>query len=158
MKTITTVLAGAVLAVGLSGTAQAGHHRHASHDVNVSTDEHSHFLDWDDHTNFEIDDGSVVITHKERGEPRSTVEITEDHELYVDDERIDLDPKQQALVDRFYDDSMELADQAMRIGAEGAKIGLEGARLGADAVAGVFSAHAPRLRLGRSRGRNGAEG
>jgi hypothetical protein len=147
MKTLTIVLAAALLVVGQTGIAQADHqHRtshttqatHSSHSVSITTDDRGHLMDWDDNTWFEIDDGSVIITHKERGEPRSTVEITEDHELYVDDKGIDLDPQQQAMVDRFHDDCMELAEQATKIGLEGAKIGLEGAKLGAEAVAGVF--------------------
>jgi len=127
------VLLTVFLAVGLVSSAFAGHHN----DLNISV-RGNHIFEYDDNTWFDLEDGSVIITHKERGEPRSTVEITDAYELYIDDERINLDPDQQALVKEFHVQSVEIVDFAKVIGLEGAKIGVEGAKLGAKAVGSLF--------------------
>lgn len=95
-----------------------------------------------DNTSFKLDNGTLVITHREN-RYKDVVEITRDHELYVNDERIKLDKGQQELVDEFYDDCMDMYDQAKRIGVEGAKIGLDGAKLGLKAVGCVFKLLSP---------------
>jgi hypothetical protein len=142
MKAVSIAVAAVLLVAGWTGTASAGHHSHASTTVTLGHQQ-SHFLDWDEDTWLDVDDGSVIITHKERGEPRSTVEITEDHELFVDDEQVKLNPEQKILVGQFHDECYEMLDYAKDIGIEGAKIGLEGARLGVEAVACVFKLLSP---------------
>ena len=129
----TFLLLAALIAVGLTNSAFAGHR----HDLNISV-RGNHVFEYDDNTWFDLDDGSVIITHKERGEPRSTVEITDSYELYVDDEKIPLTPEQQDLVRDFHVQSLEIVDYAKVIGIEGAKVGLEGAKLGAKAVGCLF--------------------
>jgi len=133
MSQLTKIALAGLFFLGLAGNSLAGRHQQ-----NYVTVNGNHILEWDDETWFDIDDGSVLITHKERGEPRSTVEITETYELYVDDERVTLDADQQALVKDFHVQSMEILDLAKVLGWEGAKIGVEGARLGAKAVGCLF--------------------
>ena len=129
----TLVLLTALLAVGLVNSVYAGR----NHDLNISVCG-NHVFESDDNTWFDLEDGSVIITHKERGEPRSIVEITDSYELYIDDERINLNPEQQALVKDFHVQSMEIVEFAKVIGLEGAKIGIDGAKLGAKAVGCLF--------------------
>lgn len=133
MRKVVTLALTALLCVIVVGDVHAGHR----HEMNVSM-RGNHVFEFDDNTWFDLDDGSVVITHKERGEPRSTVEITDSYELYIDDERISLDSEQQALVREFYGQSVEIVDYAKVLGLEGAKIGIDGAKLGARAVGCLF--------------------
>ena len=135
MRTPISFIAAVFLVLGLATGANAGHrHNHES----CFTIGHSHLLEWDDNTSFDVDDGSVLITHKEQGEPKSVVEITDSHELYIDDEKIVLDSEQQALVGEFHDQCMDMVDYAKALGLEGARVGVEGAKLGAKAVGGLF--------------------
>jgi hypothetical protein len=127
------VLLTALLIVGLVDSACAGSH----YKSNVTL-RGNHIFEFDDQTWFDFDDGSVIITHKERGEPRSTVEITDSYELYIDDERISLTPEQKDLVREFHGQSVEIVDFAKVLGLEGAKIGIDGAKLGAKAVGCLF--------------------
>jgi hypothetical protein len=133
MRKVVTLALSALLCVIVVGDVHAGHR----HEMNVSM-RGNHVFEFDDNTWFDLDDGSVVITHKERGEPRSTVEITGSYELYIDDERINLNSEQQDLVREFYGQSVEIVDFAKVLGLEGAKIGVDGAKLGAKAVGSLF--------------------
>lgn len=135
MRTPIPFFVAAMLVIGLAISANARHrHNHESY-VTIG---HTHLLEWDDNTSFDVHDGSVLITHKEPGEPKSVVEITESHELYIDDEKIDLDSGQRAAVAEFHDQCMDMVDYAKAIGLEGARIGVEGAKLGAKAVGSLF--------------------
>ena len=127
------VLLTVLFVVGLVDSACAGRH----YEANVTV-RGNHVFERDDRTWFDFDDGSIIVTHKERGEPRSTVEITDSYELYIDDERISLDADQQDLVRDFHVRSVEIVDFAKVIGWEGAKIGIDGAKLGAKAVGCLF--------------------
>ncbi|MCX6833904.1 MAG: hypothetical protein NTW07_02025 [candidate division Zixibacteria bacterium] len=138
MRKVVTLALTALLCAIVVGDVHAGHR----HEMNLSM-RGNHVFEFDDNTWFDLDDGSVVITHKERGEPRSTVEITDSYELYIDDERISLDSEQQALVREFYDQSVEIVDFAKTLGIEGAKIGVDGAKLGAKAVGCLFKLLSP---------------
>ncbi len=89
-----------------------------------------------DDLNIDIDDGSIII--EERGLGHDEVEITSDHELYVNGKFVKLDKDQQELVGRFYDQTFELIDYATEIGIEGAKIGAEGAAVGIHALTKLF--------------------
>lgn len=94
--------------------------------------------DWffDDWASFDIDDGSIILEYRDRH--HTTVEITEDYQLFVDDEIIDLNDEQQELVREFYDGSMDVIERAIDIGWKGAAIGAEGAKIGIAAVAGLI--------------------
>jgi uncharacterized membrane-anchored protein YhcB (DUF1043 family) len=106
--------------------------------------EHDHFIiqsdhgDWffDDWASFDIDDGSIILEYRDRHHTR--VEITEDYQLLVDDEKVDLNDEQQELVRGFYDGSMDVIERAVDLGWKGAAIGAEGAKIGVAAVAGLI--------------------
>ena len=83
-----------------------------------------------------IDDGSLFISH--RGHRHDRVEMTEDGRLYINDESVDLNRKQQRLVATYYELTMDIVSQAKDLGHEGARVGIEGAKLGLKAVGGVF--------------------
>jgi hypothetical protein len=89
-----------------------------------------------DGVKYEIEDGSLFISH--RGLRHDRVEITEDGRLYINDESVELDRKQQRLVATYYDLTMDIVSQAKNLGHEGARVGMEGAKLGLKAVGGVF--------------------
>lgn len=106
------------------------HDRYHIHGINIQNEGHL------DGVSIDIEDGSIILTHDDRR--RETVEITEDYELYVNDERVDLDEDQQALVAEYYELGMDIVAYAKRLGWEGAKIGVSGAKLGLKAVGSVF--------------------
>lgn len=82
-----------------------------------------------------IDNRTVVLTNEyEDGK----IEITKDHELFVNDRLVKIDKRQQKLVTEFYDGVFDVKDRAIKIGIKGAKIGVEGAGLGVKAVAGIL--------------------
>jgi len=136
MKKLVMALLVAGLVAGLASSTFSGYrHDHSRHVITVHN---NHMLDWDDDTWFDLDGRTIVISHKERGEPRSVVEITDDYELYIDGERVELNREQQALVREFHEHCMDIVDYAKRIGWEGAKIGVEGAKLGVKAVGCLF--------------------
>jgi hypothetical protein len=89
-----------------------------------------------DGVTYEIEDGSIFISHD--GLRHDRVEITRDGQLYVNDELIKLDRKQQRLASAYYDLTMDIVNQAKSLGHEGARVGIEGAKLGLKAVGGVF--------------------
>jgi hypothetical protein len=89
-----------------------------------------------DDLDVDIDDGSIII--EERGFGHDEVEITSEHELYVNGKLVKLDKDQQELVGRFYDQTFELIDYATEIGIEGAKIGAQGAAVGIHALTKLF--------------------
>jgi methyl-accepting chemotaxis protein len=100
---------------------------------------HPHFdghLFGDDDISYEIEDGAVVIEHEGRGGDE-TVRLTRDGELFIDDERIELDRSQRRLVSEFYEDSETLEAAATAVGMEGARIGVEGVRVAIRALAKV---------------------
>ena len=108
-------------------------------------DEHRHTVTvgydddlWDEDTSFDLDDGSIIITHEYYKGDRDVVEITDDYRLIINDEEIPLDADQQKLVKDFHVQAMEVVDLGKKIGWEGAKIGIEGAKLGLKAVGSLF--------------------
>jgi len=89
-----------------------------------------------DGVKYEIEDGSIFISH--HGLRHDRVEITEDGQLHINDEFVELDREQQRLVATYYDLTMDIVSQAKNVGQEGAGVGIEGAKLGLKAVGGVF--------------------
>jgi methyl-accepting chemotaxis protein len=81
--------------------------------------------------------GSVMIKHRDRRE-KSTVEITRDYELYIDDELVKTDKVQTKLLQEYHGQLSDIRDQAKEIGWEGARIGAEGAKIGLLAGLGVL--------------------
>lgn len=84
----------------------------------------------------DISDGSLVL--EKRGRRGVKMEINEDYELFVDDEKVKTTDEQQKLVVQTYDGCMSIVEYAKDIGLEGLQIGLQGAKLGLKAVGGVF--------------------
>ena len=89
-----------------------------------------------DGVEYEIEDGSIFISHHDQRYDR--VEITENGQLYINDEFIKLNREQQRLVATYYDLTMDIVSLAKDLGHEGAMVGIEGAKLGLKAVGGVF--------------------
>lgn len=94
-------------------------------------DEHS------DRISIDMKHGSVMIKLRGRRET-STVEITRDYELYIDDELIKTDKEQTKLLKEYHSQLGDIHDQAKKIGWEGARIGAEGAKIGLLAGLGVL--------------------
>ena len=94
------------------------------------------------HLEINLEDGTLVITHEDRRD-YSTVEITEEYELYIDDRHIKTDKDQQKLLGEYYELVVGFEDAIIDIGKEGARIGISGAALGLKAVGGVFKLLSP---------------
>jgi len=94
-----------------------------------------------DNVRVRIDDSSIILINKENDD--ESVEFTDDYELLIDGEKIDLDRKQQKLVEEFHTMTFDLIDEAKKIGLEGAKVGISGAALGLVAVGNVFKLLSP---------------
>jgi hypothetical protein len=81
---------------------------------------------------FKLDRRDIVIMNVyDRDEH---IRITEDHELFVNEEKITLDADQQEMLVEFYDLTFEIKTEAKFIAKEGAKIGVDGAKLGLKAL------------------------
>ncbi len=104
---------------------------HGDRHISISSLKEWHINDVD----FEIDDGSLYISNEDP--LYESIEINEKYELFVNDERVELDKEQQELVTAYYDLTMAIVHRAKEVGWEGVKIGLEGAQLALKAVGGV---------------------
>ncbi|MBN2410992.1 DUF2884 family protein, partial [candidate division KSB1 bacterium] len=108
------------------------------HDKNFHCDGKHFFMD---DVNVEIDDDKIILSNK--CDEDETVEFNDNYELIVNGEKVDLNKRQQELVEEFYTLSFDLIEEAQKIGIEGAKIGVEGATLGLTAVANVLRLLSP---------------
>ena len=93
-----------------------------------------------DDVKIDIDDDTIILMNKKDDE---TVEFTGDYEMFINGENIDLNARQQELVEEFHTLSFDLIEEAKKIGIEGAKLGVDGAALGLTAVANVFKLLSP---------------
>ena len=132
MKNVIILLFLGILVIA-PATFARNHHVYYS-----SSHHHNDFLDGVD---LDIDHHSIVLTNEEYDD--NVIEITRDYELYINDDRIDLDPKQEELVHAFYDQTFELIDTAKAIGLEGARIGMAGAKVGINALVGLVKLLSP---------------
>ena len=94
------------------------------------------------HLDIDLEDGTLVVTYEDRRD-YSTVEITEEYELYVDGQHIKTDKDQKKLLGDYYELVVGFEDAIIDIGKEGARIGFRGAVLGLKAVGGVFRLLSP---------------
>jgi len=94
------------------------------------------------HLEIDLEDGTLVITYEDRRD-YSTVEITEEYELYIDGQHIKTDKDQKKLLREYYELVVRFEDAIIDIGKEGARIGISGAALGLKAVGGVFRLLSP---------------
>jgi len=85
-----------------------------------------------DKVEIEVEDGVLIITPRDRDD--IIVEITPEHELFINGEAIELNDDQQELVKEYYEGLSEIIDSAMHIGLRGAKIGVKGVMLGMSAL------------------------
>lgn len=136
MRTSVTRLLIIGLAFLLVGSAFAGS-RHRSHSRDRNRDHISWCNERSDHTSIDMKHGSVMIKHSGRRET-STVEITRDYELYIDDELVKTDKAQTELLKDYHGQLSDIHGQAKEIGWEGARIGVEGAKIGLLAGLGVL--------------------
>lgn len=89
-----------------------------------------------DEVDIDIDDGTLIMIYDNYDDLK--VEITNDYELYIDNEKIKINDHQRKLIKEYYISMMQLIDDAKTIGLQGAEIGVEGAKIGLKAVANVF--------------------
>ena len=85
----------------------------------------------------DYEDGSMIFMY-DGDDCIETVVITEDYELIVNGQHVDLNTRQQKLVEDYYEDFVDIAEFAKEIGLEGARIGAKGAKLGITAIAKIF--------------------
>lgn len=71
------------------------------------------------------------------------VEITEDRQLYVNGEKINLSRHQEEMVEDYYRMTIDIIQEAHHIGWEGAKVGAHGAKIGLQAVVGIVKLLSP---------------
>ena len=116
----------------------AGSRNHFVRHVSWQSDDHRDR----GHLEIDLDDGTLIITHEDRRD-YSTVEITEEYELYIDGRHIKTDKDQQKLLGEYYELVVGFEDAIIDIGKEGARIGISGAALGLKAVGGVFKLLSP---------------
>ncbi len=92
-------------------------------------------LNYFENADIDFEDGTIIITHN--GRDKTIVEITEDYELFINEQQIKVNPEQKKLVKQYYHLVADIHKQAVEIGLEGAKIGREGAKLGTKAIRNV---------------------
>jgi len=89
-----------------------------------------------DDFDLDIDDDEMIITpFRSRG---NYLKITDEYELYVNDDLIETTPEQKKFLKKYYKLAVSIQDKAYDIGMKGAKIGVKGAKLGAQAISGVL--------------------
>ena len=138
MRILLIALLTGLLLLSAATSTLAG--RHYDRRVNI---QHDHFLDRHDDLSFDLDDGTLIITYERDRRDYSVVEFTEDYQLFIDGDEVELNDDQRELVGTFYDQSMDIVDYAKEIGWEGAKIGVEGAKLGVQAIGCLFKLLSP---------------
>lgn len=82
--------------------------------------------------NFKFEDNRIEIYPKDS--KYSSIIITENYALYIDDEQIDVSYSAKKLLKLYYKEVYDIRDKAIEIGIAGAKIGISGAKLGLTAV------------------------
>ncbi|MHB2147866.1 DUF2884 family protein [Calditrichota bacterium LG25] len=76
-----------------------------------------------DDFNIELDEKNILI--KLDSAPWTEIKITENSDLLINGERIDLDRREQKLVAEYYDQTMALIQNAKKLGFESVKLALE---------------------------------
>ena len=80
----------------------------------------------------EIENDKIIMTSIE--EPYDTIVFTDDNELYINGEKIDLNRRQKKLVKKYRHEIYDIIDMAGEVGLAGAEVGIEGARIGMKAI------------------------
>ena len=84
----------------------------------------------------DFENGTIVLTCKY--DDSEFIEITEDHDLFVNGRQIRFDRSQRRLVEEYYNRFNGVIEYAKEIGLEGAKIGIAGTKVGLKALVGVM--------------------
>ena len=127
MKKITTVLLLGIFLLSLGHTADLKKKKSSIFKSDVYSLQN---------IDIDIDDGTMVMIYEDYDDLK--VEITENYELYIDNNKIKTNSRQKKLIKEYYESFLQIIDDAKKIGLEGAKIGMDGAKIGLKAVAGVF--------------------
>jgi hypothetical protein len=83
-----------------------------------------------------LDDDEVLIYPEYANNKH--LRITDEYDLYVNDEKIDINIEQREFLEKYHKLITKIYDDAMDIGIEGAKIGVKGAAIGTKAISGVL--------------------
>jgi hypothetical protein len=94
-----------------------------------------HFECWENF-NIDVEGKTVVINHY--GDNSTIVEITEDGELFIDQEKVKTDRQNRALLQDYNLMMRDLIASAEKLGYDAAKVGGRGADLGLEAVSGIL--------------------
>ncbi|MCB2231749.1 YggN family protein [bacterium] len=133
MLAFALMLAAAFVAAPAWAVDEERDHYSGDHKITIRSDSYPA-----EGVNFDFEDGTIYITNRfARGDE---VEITREHDLFVNGEKIELTKDQALLVSDFYEGTYDILDRAKEIGIEGAKVGAEGAKVGLQAVHGVLKA------------------
>lgn len=119
-----------VLALFTVASAHSEYHYERDHDR--SSNRHCIWQGQD--VSIDFDDDVLVMDFQDHD---VLVEITPEYHLYVNDDRVELDDRQQKMVREFYDLTTDVVNEAVAIGAEGARIGVHGAAIGLQSLSGL---------------------
>lgn len=126
MKRVPVLLVAVLMFAFISaGSAQGGKLFHDHHGCDLFNG---------DDISIDFEDGTLIIECEEYDD---IVEITEDYELYINGDEIEVDRDQKKLLKKYHDSFEDILDMAEEIGLEGARIGARGAKLGIKAVANI---------------------
>ena len=118
-------ITGVILLMGIFTSASANDHELVLYAGNR--------IDSVDDVRIRFRDECVTITPKDRFW-NERVEITKNHDLYINGKRIRLNGHERRMVGDYYRLTDDILWQAKRVGQKGARIGAEGAKLGLTAV------------------------
>jgi len=93
---------------------------------------------YNDDYNVRIDHGDIILIGKDRD--RTEVVFTKDNKLLIDGREIELNDRQQELVNEYHQTFDEMLKEATQLGIRGAAIGVGGAMLGMQAMGGLVKA------------------
>jgi len=120
LTTLTLLLTGL-----LAGAAQA------RHKIHWSCDGHDDLFR-DDDVDVDFERGNLIIECRDDDDE---VLISDDFDLFINNDKVKLDRGQRKLVKRYYIQHRELRTQAREIGRAGAKIGIRGVKVAGKSIA-----------------------
>ena len=103
--------------------------------TNISFNGYFSDIEFDDFS-VELDDDEVFIYPKHS--KKKYLKITEGYDLFVNDDKIEIDEEQKEFLIMFHKLVSKVYDEAIDLGLEGAKIGVKGASLGLKVFPGLL--------------------